>query len=801
MPGMYEPISSKLAIVRSRISPESWAARVETAREAAKVMQAISVRVEGEESLNKAIQSVVPKSRRSWVIAHWQAFRREGLEALIDARVPREPILSRACEGIIQGARMASPKVTVDEVLSILRKQRVPVLPSASTVKQHFARVDARQRYAAQKERAGKKEVVELPLAGGELLVAAEQETGIIAALTQEVESLAEEARQASAGQTPERDVKHRDDRGHFTATYNRKRRRKPVEQVARYLRSAAEKAEGRVPSWPRFVHERTETLEPKLRMLTFAPLVSATQGWDALRAPEAAGIEPLTGFAYMPSTLAKLTSALAISGAGPRMLERVGLHWHAVAQERWGEAGGIAALYVDNHAKEVWTSLFTQSGKVSSLNRVMPCITTTYVHTGAGTPVVASVQSGAAPLAPRLLELVETAEEQLGGEVRRATVIDAEGSTFDVLEAFANKGRVIVTPLRPSRAPGLELKYSRGSYFRPYREKDELRVATAVLTKKSTGQSLELGALVVRRAHRDSDTVLLTTGLQLGFEGRELADLYFARWPVQENAFKDGTAVGLDEHRGNCGTMVANVAVVTELERLERRAQADEESRQKLSAQRAAVEGAQEQARSEHQQAMSALAVRRRRLDELVALGRSEGKQLGRAAVEHQGALARAEQTQRAYDGAQQALAQHRAAQAELEAAIEKNAARRAKLEPQRTIRKLDVALDSVLTSTKLALALLLSFVLREYLPAMPMTPHTFISRVLGIRGRREVDGEEETVVFYESKRDPGVNAALADACARLNKRGLRRNGKRLRYRMHEADSVDSKHVSVWTG
>lgn len=66
-------------------------------------------------------------------------------------------------------------------------------------------------------------------------------------------------------------------------------------------------------------------------------------------------------------------------------MLEAVGTNWHDVATQRWDEAGAMAALYVDNHAKEVWTSLFTMSGKVSSLNRVMPCITTTYVHTGAG--------------------------------------------------------------------------------------------------------------------------------------------------------------------------------------------------------------------------------------------------------------------------------------------------------------------------------------------------------------------------------------------------------------------------------
>jgi hypothetical protein len=58
-------------------------------------------------------------------------------------------------------------------------------------------------------------------------------------------------------------------------------------------------------------------------------------------------------------------------------------------------------------------------------------------------------------------------------------------------------------------------------------------------------------------------DTVLLTTGIALGMEGHDLADLYFRRWPVQENAFKDAVVLGLNEHRGNCGRVVANVAVI----------------------------------------------------------------------------------------------------------------------------------------------------------------------------------------------------------------------------------------------
>jgi hypothetical protein len=109
----------------------------------------------------------------------------------------------------------------------------------------------------------------------------------------------------------------------------------------------------------------------------------------------------------------------------------------------------------------------------------------------------------------------------------------------------------------------------------------------------------------------------------------------------------------------------------------------------------------------------------------------------------------------------------------------------RSAHLEHQRSIRQLDVALDMVLTATKLSCALLITYALREYLAATPMTPHTFATRVFGIRGRREVRPEEERIYFYENPRDPDINAALADACRRLNARRLSREGRRLRYAM----------------
>lgn len=790
---MHEPTTPELVRVKSRISAESWQHRVEQAQRDEVPIRKILDKVASGLSLNEAIAKVLP-NQRSWALRRIPGYREQGFEALIDSRTPREPTVSTACAQAIQAARETNPRVTVGEVLEVLTKLRISPLPSESTIKREFSRVEERRKYARKKAARETTQTIELPLAGGELLAAAEIETGVIAALSDAVGELRRQAVTASAGQTPVKDVERRNGNGQFTGRYNRARRRKRGEEIASYLRTAEQKAEGRVPSWPRFVHEQPATIDAKLRMLVFCWMVAGSKGWDALRAPDVAGLESLTGFAYMPSTLAKFVSALAISGAAQPLIEATARRGHEVAQKHWQEPGAMAALYIDNHAKEVWTSLFTQSGKVTHLNRVMPSITTTYAHTGAGTPVVLSVQSGSAPLAPRLVKLVEQAEMLLETDVERAVVIDSEGCTFDLLESFTKAKRVLITPLKPSRVPSLELTYTRGSYYRPYRENDELRIAQATLVDKSRGRSLEVGALLIRRAHRDADTVLLTTGLALDMDGCDLADLYFRRWPIQENAFKEAGSLGLSEHRGNCGRIIANVAVISELERLESRAKRDAETLCELTDEAATLAQAADEHTRHQQRATSALATRRQRLDDLIAQGKTAGKTFARIALDHQQALVHLETCTKAATKARAALDNNVTRCAAIEQRAVDTATRRKHIEPQRTIRQLDVAQDTILTATKLTAVQLITFALREYLPVMPMTPHTFLQRILTIRGRKEISPDQEVVVFYENPRDPLINDALRDACVRLNRRSLQRDDRRLRFAVEQRPTATGR-------
>lgn len=446
-----------------------------------------------------------------------------------------------------------------------------------------------------------------------------------------------------------------------------------------------------------------------------------------------------------------------------------------------------MAALYVDNHAKEVWSALFTKAGKVSHRSRVMPCITTTYVQTGAGTPVVVHSQSGSAPLAPRLGELVAEAERRLDKDVRRAVVIDAEGSTYDILESFARQQRVIVTPCKPSTFRELELHYSAGSYYRPYRDGDELRVASATLRHKSTDREQEVGVLLVRREHRDSPFALLTTGLALGFKGRTLADLYFKRWPLQENFFKDGAALRLDRHRGNCGRMVTNVAVATELEHLDVRLLAAEEKLARINEQLPETEHILKAAHSTHRKASVELAVQGQQLDHYITAGETKTAAFAKAAVAYRSATTENENAAAALERTETAIERAQTLRENTLDDIEKMAARAAELEPMREIRQLDVALDTVLTAMKLTLAMLVTFVLREYLPSAGMGTETFLNRVFTLPGRRETTADREHIVIYDNPRDQRVHAAIVEACEILNARALVRDGRALSFAIEQ--------------
>jgi hypothetical protein len=107
-----EPTTADMVRVKSRISAATWRRRVKQARrDEVLIRKILAAEVRGF-SLNAAIEKVLPKHRRSWALRHIPAYRKHGLEALIDARTPREPAVSVECRQVVQTAREMNPRLT-----------------------------------------------------------------------------------------------------------------------------------------------------------------------------------------------------------------------------------------------------------------------------------------------------------------------------------------------------------------------------------------------------------------------------------------------------------------------------------------------------------------------------------------------------------------------------------------------------------------------------------------------------------------------------------------------------------------
>ena len=273
-------------------------------------------------------------------------------------------------------------------------------------------------------------------------------------------------------------------------------------------------------------------------------------------------------------------------------------------------------------------------------------------------------------------------------------------------------------------------------------------------------------------------------------WKARDLADLYFDRWPNQEANFRAvNQATKSKQVHGYGKRLVDNISVVTELDKLDGQL-------------RGGVE------RLERQQAQE---------DELARTLRQDERELARKSRRH-GTVQRSLEG-RAVVGKKVLLSTQRLVEEHLELSSAISAQReavsrqRAKLEAaggrvQRTSKKLqswqerqqllqtrrrifahDVELDSLFSLLKVGLTLLVTFVLKEYLGDARMDVVTFLDRLATLPASVRVTPQLEIVTFEYNRRDPEVMGLLEANCQAINASGLRlRNGRTLRIAVEKA-------------
>lgn len=741
------------------------------------------------ESERAAVLRKFPKGSRANLRRWQQRYSEFGFDGLVDWRVPPVlPPMPKEVELAICTLRRADPNVEVAVIVAHVAKYHA--YETSGTVVKRVLRTNGLARRRGPVSDAVVSNEQRLELGGMKLVEAALVETGYLKALAVAVQ---EQLAEVPVPEDPSPvDLSDRDDRGRFLPSYNGRYSKGEGDAIGPGFASVEGKRIGLDLSRLHMSGARYELIEQKLLALMTSPLLGGGR-WDGIRAACGTLLEELCGFGYMPSTLDLFSRELKYVGVSNTLWEVHARLW-LDQTAKWGNARNAVVLYVDSTNKPLWTDLFSQSSKVSSVGRVMPALETVGFHSGYGVPLWMVTHSGRAPLVktvPKMLDQLHKMND--GAEIGRIVVIDAEGNSVPFLKGLeqGKPARGWVTRLKPSMLDGKRI-FNRTNY-QAYRDGDRVRVGLVDLNDPDEPEKpFRIRVIEVERRTKGTVTYLGASTLleERDWKASELSDLYFERWPKQEANFRAvNQALGFKQIHGYGKQLVDNVAVVTRLDELEQSITRGQEQVAQLT------EGADLERRQLKEQS-KLLAQSEQRHDTLTQqlhTRLSDGKlitpKLQELATQEQKMAQQVHKqtqmvarTKRKMDVACSRLKRQ-------QDQLERHRDEQATIESRRRIFKHDIELDSIFSVLKVGLVLVITFVLKEYLGGARMEALTFLERVATLPARLRLLPQFEILTFEYNHRDPDVMALLTAQCDTINARGLKtRSGRTLQIHVDPA-------------
>ena len=755
-------------------------------REAA--CKVLAARKPGESERKAALGLQETASRTS--LRRWSKRRTKcGFDGLVDwRRAPGTSRISPQVQTAICTLRRADPNVCVAVIV-----KHVAEYHHFKTSDRTVNRVLHKEGLARRRgpvDRAGRGGEQHLEYGGMKLVEAALVETGYLQALSVAV------GKQVAAVPTPNptktTDCSDRDEYGRFLPIYNERFRKRDGDAIGPGFASVETKRVDMDPNRLHVSRARYPTIERKMFALMTSPLLGGGRS-DGLRTVRGALLEELCGFGYMPSTLDLLSRELKYIGVSSTLWEVHARLW-LEKTAKWGSKRNGAVLFIDGTSKPVWTGLFSQSSKVSSVGRVMPSLESVFFHSGHGVPLWMKSHSGRMPLIKAVPDMLkEFREFNNGAERVDVAILDAEINSVPFFKTLEQEPQELawITRFKPSLVANKPILEQ--TKYRTYRDGDRIRMGVMYLNDPETKTpTFRVRVVEVERRSKGTVTYLGASTLlqERDWNAEQIADLYFARWPNQEGNFRAvNQAVELKDVHGYGKQLVDNVPVITELTKL------DTKSRQ-----------AQEQIEQhtvELEQQLAAQHEQRKLLGRFKRRHETRTRQLHArlGATQRITAKLRQLETERTAASKQvrkQALAVARSEKntAKLKAKLERqreqlkqHQARQATLESRRHILQHDVELDAIFGVLKVGLVLTIMFVLKEYLGDACMEAITFLQRVATLHARLRILPDFEVLTFEYNQRDPDVMALLTKHCDAINARALRtRSGRTLLVRVDPA-------------
>lgn len=776
----YEPTYKKVVEIWDRLSPASREKRLNQAKKRLEIIQALEERP-SEESERATATRLDIKVDRTTILRWRKRHEEHGLDGLIDVRIGRnKPVPEEICAAICT-LRRSDPNIAVEEIISHIEEYHDFKI-GGTTVKKVLREKGLNRRPGPQKGDSASGEQ-RLEFGGMKLLEAAFVETGYIGALAQAIVSHVEDLPKPENPIPP--DTSGRNKLGQFLPEYNERYRKKPEDPIGPGFASVLEKREGMNPDNLQISKSSAEIIERKLLGLIASPMIGGGR-WDGMRVFRAdILLQEVCGYPYMPATLDKFTRELKYAGVANTLWEVHARLWLSLTVS-WGNEKQAVICFVDGTTKPVWTRLFSQSAKVSSVGRVMPAIDQVAFHTGYGVPLWMLTQSGSASLVKVVPDALNKLEKMCGSSsIGRLVVIDAEANSVPFLKGLeqGTPSRAWVTRLKEEWVKNKKI-FNRNNY-RAYRNGDRVRMGLADFNDPDGGKFRMRIVEVERRTSGKITYLGASTNLdEREWKVADIADLYFDRWPAQEANFRAvNKAAGLKEVHGYGKQLVENISVVTELDEL---SQKSVNAEKRLDNQQKKEKDYEEQIREEKRilnRKVRRQETIRRNIDTKMKTGNSVTQSM-KAMVEEQGSLV--DEVVKRKDKLEKIQKRHEKVKSQVDTTqkrLDGYREQKESLESRREIFAHDVELDSLFSLLKVGLVLMVTYVLREYLGGACMEAVTFLERVATLPARLRMTPDLEIVTFEYNRRDPDVMTLLEAQCDAINRRGLRtRSGRKLR-------------------
>ena len=761
----------------SALTPERWALLRARAEERVRMLAAVAEEWERSGRRRRALETVAPT-------VHWSTYLnwcrcaadRSGAawERQLDVRVPPPPVVvpadvrASACT-----LRLLVPGMSYDAARERLIAQFGEEKGGISDASLKRIWKEGGLARPRGRQRAPQEDVVRLSGGAGlAFLRAAAAETGVVAELGAAVEAhvaaavasagsaaaiegegegegyaIAESPSHPPATREAERvattpSADGRDARGQFTASYNRAARgtgdgdpRRDSEECKRTRRSVEDL---------RLAGSSAAVIGWKLLAIGAAPLLTERRGFDGLDGPTGDWLAALGGHPYQAATLDKALAELAFVDAGEVLWSTHGEQWARITLP-WRTSPDAPpwlrwVVYVDATQDPYWTHAYAVSGKVSRVNKVMPCLTRVAMTGGPGVPLAVETHAGSVSLKKELVPFLNRMEGILGaGDLGRLTVMDAEMATRPLMtELAARTDRWFITVLKGGTAKAAR-KADFATWER-YRERDLIRAVSIRFggDEKAEGDLTLRGIEMIREGSRNPTTTTFATNAPVSeLSSSQAVDAYLSRWPHQEQRFRNArNGLGMDRAHGYGGEEVTHVAFTTALEKAEGRVE------------RAGHKVARMEAAEAHAHAL---------LEGASAEQRAAAKAAVRSAERETAATRRKQK----------------------EAVAEQQ---RQSTKP-REIYLRDTTRDGIVTSAKLTVLMLMEYALKEYFGGLRMEIRTFIESFVNLPVTIRRTQTETVYEIQANDRNPRSMTQLRAACAEVNGRKLSADGRRLRF------------------